>query len=392
MVTAVNNSSSNSRKLLYNRLAIRFLLAIVILVFLFYGVPRLVRLLLPFVFAFIGAAIINPLADKINKFVTRINKNIKIPRKITTLILNLLVLFLVLTLIYAVTYNVIKEAISLADNILQNWSTIVHTYDEFLDKLTVNMSVMPQPAIDILEEVKDNVLVFVQNLSKNIVSFTVSTTTSRISSTGTLVIDLITFFLALFFLGFDYYSIGEKIKSRFDTRMVETVVMLKRSVANALGSYFKAQLILSLFAFLFMFLSFSIYGQSYALLLALFLGIIDILPVIGTIAILLPWGIVEYVVGDPPKGIFLIVIGTVFFILRKLAEPKVMGTQTGLPPLLALFSSYVGLQFSGVWGALLGPVTLMFVLSIAQSGILDNTMADLKAIYNQVLDLLRSGS
>jgi len=114
------------------------------------------------------------------------------------------------------------------------------------------------------------------------------------------------------------------------------------------------------------------------------------LPVIGIIAIVLPWGIVEYVVGDPHKGIFLALLGIIFFIIRKLLEPKVMGTQTGLPPLLVLFSSYVGLQFSGLWGALLGPVTLMFVISIARSGILDNTMADLRMIYDLVADMLRS--
>lgn len=385
----MNGLNRTSRVQLYKRLTIRFFIAVIIATFVFFGLPKLIKLLLPFVFALVGAAIINPLAERINRLGNRINKNIRIPRKITTLVLNILVLFLVLLLIYFVTYNVIKEAISLANNILRNWSSIVRTYDEFLDKLTPNISVMPQPVIDILQDVKDSVLVFVQNISKNIVSFTVSTTTSRITSTGTLLINLITFFLALFFLGFDYYSIGEAISSRIDMRMLDTFVLMKRSVINALGSYFKAQLILSLFAFFFMLIALTIYGQPYALLIALFLGIIDILPVIGIIAIVLPWGTVEYVVGDPHKGIFLALLGIIFFIVRKLLEPKVMGTQTGLPPLLALLSSYVGLQFSGLWGALLGPVTLMFVISIARSGIFDNTMEDLRMIYNLVADMLR---
>ncbi len=386
----MNGLNRTSRVQLYKRLTIRFFIAVIIAAFVFFGLPKLIKLLLPFVFALVGAAIINPLAERINRLGNRINKNIRIPRKITTLVLNILVLFLVLLLIYFVTYNVIKEAISLANNILRNWSSIVRTYDEFLDKLTPNISVMPQSLIDILQDVKDSVLVFVQNISKNIVSFTVSTTTSRITSTGTLLINLITFFLALFFLGFDYYSIGEAIRNRIDMRMLDTFVLMKRSVVNALGNYFKAQLILSLFAFFFMLIALTIYGQPYALLIALFLGIIDILPVIGIIAIVLPWGIVEYVVGDPHKGIFLALLGMIFFIIRKLLEPKVMGTQTGLPPLLVLFSSYVGLQFSGLWGALLGPVTLMFVISIARSGILDNTMADLRMIYDLVADMLRS--
>lgn len=388
-MVAMHELDHNSSKQLYKRLAVRFIFVLVLMLFILYGVPKLYELLFPFVFALIGAAIINPLADRINRLASRINKNIKIPRKTTTFVLNFLVLVLVLSLFYSLTYRIVKEVFSLANNILQNWSSIVTTYDEFLEKLTWNTSVLPQQVIDILEEAKDNTLIFVQNLSRNIVSFTVTTTTSRITSTGTFVINLITFFLALFFLSFDYYSIGETVKRYLDARVVETFVLLKNSVVNALGSFFKAQLILAIFAFVFMFLALTIYGQPYALIIALFLGIIDILPVIGTIAILLPWGVVEFVVGDLNKGIFLIIVGIAFFLIRKLVEPKVMGSQTGLPPLLVLVSSYVGLQFSGVWGALLGPVTLLFAMSIAKSGILNNTVADLKAVYSQVSNLLR---
>lgn len=388
MVALMHELNYDSSKQLYKRLAVRFVLAIVLIVFILYGIPWIIRLLFPFVLALIGAAIINPLADKINKLASRINKNIMIPRKTTTFILNLLVLFLVLLAIYFLTYSVVKEVISLANGILQNWSSIVTTYDEFLEKITWNVSVLPQQVIDALEEVKDNVLIFIQDLSKNIISLT----TSRITSTGTFVVNLITFFLALFFLSFDYYSIGDTLKQRIDKRTVETFVLLKDSVVNALGSYFKAQLILAVFAFLFMFVGLTIYGQPYALVIALFLGFIDIFPVIGTIAILLPWGVVEFVVGDPKKGIFLAILGVGFFLVRKVVEPKVMGSQTGLRPLLALLSSYVGLQYSGVWGALLGPVTLMFIISIAKSGIFNNTISDLKAVYDQVSDLLRSGN
>lgn len=383
---------NNSSKQLYQRLIVRFVLAIAIGVLIFYGIPWLVRLLFPFVAALIGAAIINPLADRINRLASKINKNIMIPRKITTFILNLVVLIIVVTTIYFITYNIVKEVISFANSILQNWTSIVKTYDAVLEKIILNMSLLPPQVIDGLEEAKNDILIFIQNISKNIVSFTVSTTTSRISSTGTFLINLITFFLALFFLSFDYYNLSDSLKRRFGKGKTETFILLKNSVLSALGGFFKAQLVLALFAFVFMFVGLTIFGHPYALVIALALGIVDFLPVIGTIAILLPWGGIELVVGDPNKGLFLVILGLSFFLLRKVVEPKVMGSQTGLNPLWALLSSYIGLQFSGVWGALLGPVTLMFILSIAKSGILDNTVADLKAVYGQISDLLRSSN
>ena len=68
-----------------------------------------------------------------------------------------------------------------------------------------------------------------------------------------------------------------------------------------------------------------------------------------------------------------------------------MGSQTGLHPLLTLISVYVGLRFSGIWGALLGPVVMVLIISILQSGMLDGTIADVRAaMVNMSLFLSRS--
>ena len=351
--------------------------------------PRLVQILSPFLIASVGAAIIVPIASKINLLVARINKNIKLPRKATTFVLNTVVLIVISFAIYYVTSTIVREVIALASSIQQNWPSIAMKYDELLEHLTWNAQLLPQLVIDILEDTKDSILVFVQDLSKNIVSFTVSTTASGITSTAGFLVNLITFFLALFFISSDSSSISEFAQRCTSKRMMETFILLKTSVLAAAGGYLKAQLILASFAFLFMLAALAIYGQPYAFTIALFLGFIDLLPVIGTIAILLPWGGIELFMGDVNKGMFLIFVGIAFFLIRKVIEPKVMGDQTGLPPLLALLSTYVGLQFSGVWGAVLGPVVLVLMISLTKSGIFANTAADLRAAYGKVAGLFQ---
>lgn len=69
-----------------------------------------------------------------------------------------------------------------------------------------------------------------------------------------------------------------------------------------------------------------------------------------------------------------------------------MGTQTGLHPLLALVGIYVGIEISGLWGALLGPLVMVILISIVHSGILDNTFADLKELYYKTSMTLRRGT
>ena len=341
-------------------------------------------MLLPFLMAALGAAFIVSIANKIDGLVGRLNKNIKMPRKATTFILNVVVLVVVAFGIYYLASTIIKEVISIASNIQQNWSSIASKYDELLEQFSLNAELFPPPVIDILEDIKDSILVFVQNLSKNIVGFTVSTTASGITSTGTFLVNLITFFLALFFIGLDANLIVEFMQKHTGDRAKGTFMLLKTSVVAAVTGYMKSQLILATFAFLFMLAALSIYGQPYALTIALFLGFIDLLPVIGTIAILLPWGGIEFFLGDINKGVFLIVVGLAFFLIRKVVEPKVMGDQTGLHPVLALLSTYVGLQFSGVWGAVLGPVVLILLISLTKSGLFANTASDMRAAYRDL--------
>ena len=87
---------------------------------------------------------------------------------------------------------------------------------------------------------------------------------------GNFFIGFITFFLALYFIIADYDRIsviGEKYLPGSLNRMAS---LLYHTISTALGGYFKAQLILSFIAMVFMFLALSLYGQPYALLIAFF--------------------------------------------------------------------------------------------------------------------------
>jgi predicted PurR-regulated permease PerM len=137
-----------------------------------------------------------------------------------------------------------------------------------------------------------------------------------------------------------------------------------------------------------MLLAFVIYGQPYAFLLALVLAIVDLIPILGTIALLLPWGIIDIMGGNYNHGIFFIILGIGFFFIRKVMEPRVLGSQIGLQPLVALFSIYVGLKFSGFLGAILGPMIVMFLISLNKAGFFTNTISDIRLLANRISNLL----
>ena len=238
--------------------------------------------------------------------------------------------------------------------------------------------------MELLAGFEESIVAFLQNASKSLLGTVISATTTMTTKTGSFFVNFIMAILAAYFIIADYNRISALAARVVGKRIGRYVSILKTSAISALGGYLKSQLLLALTAFLFMFAALGLYGQPYALLIALFLGFIDLLPIVGTIAVLLPWGIIELIGGDMRKGIFLIVIGVAFFLIRKVIEPKIVGSQTGLHPLVALMSTYVGLQFSGVWGAVLGPVVLMLIISVVKTGVFDNTAADLKAVSARI--------
>lgn len=381
----MQKSSYNIDTSVYRRLIIRLILAIIYTLVFIFIVPRVVQRLLPFVSALLVAVILNPLVKKINgKF--------SISRRSIALVLDLLIFFSIAFIIFFLVYTLVGQAIAFAMSIQQNWQSILVKIEGFQESFFWLTNILPPQVIDILDGFKENILIFVQNASKNIVSYTVSTTASMTTKTGNFFINFLTFFLAMYFIISDYNLVNEVATKYISKRVMTTFNILKSSVVNALGGYLKVQLMLALFATIYMFVALFIYGQQYAFLIALFLGFIDLLPIVGAIAILMPWGVLEFIGGDMNKGIFIIIVGVSFFLIRKVVEPKIMGSQTGLHPLLALLSTYVGLQFSGVWGAVLGPILLMLALSIAKSGIFNSTMSDLKAVFNRISTVLRMDS
>lgn len=372
-------------KALFRRLAIRFMLFVLLIIFVFYGLPTLIRLFYPFIFAFIVAVIVNPLVRNINDKTSKLKINSKSSSTFLAFIIVVLLLAFISLFTYIVFAILIREIIGLATNIQVNWPSIVRPFEEMQDWIAVQIGVLPNQTVELLNHFTESILAFIQNLSGNLLNLTVVTTSLFISVTGTLFLNLLTFFLALYFMISDYQPIKQLIKKRMNQRTLNTVRLLKSSTVSGVGGYIKTQLILAFIAFMFMLIAFTIYGQEYALILALILALIDLIPLIGTIAMLLPWGMLEWFVGDPNKGLFLLILGIAFFLFRRVIEPKIMGTQTGLHPLLALIGIYVGLEISGLWGALLGPLTMVILISVLQTGILENTFSDIKDLYNRIL-------
>lgn len=93
---------------------------------------------------------------------------------------------------------------------------------------------------------------------------------------------------------------------------------------------------------------------------ALLTALLDILPVLGTGTVLLPWAVLAFWQRRGALGGGLLLLYGVVTVLRQWLEPKILGKQIQIHPLLTFFGMLLGLRLLGIWGLILLPMGLAF--------------------------------
>ena len=93
----------------------------------------------------------------------------------------------------------------------------------------------------------------------------------------------------------------------------------------------------------------------------------DLLPLIGSGLILLPWGFWELCQGRTALGVGLWLLFALAELLRTLLEPRLLGAGAGLPPLAMTASLFAGLRLGGAMGAFLLPAAVLLLWEVYQA-------------------------
>lgn len=129
-----------------------------------------------------------------------------------------------------------------------------------------------------------------------------------------------------------------------------------KRVRSAIGGWLKAQLKLSAVCFGVLLAGFLLLGIRYAPVWALVISLMDALPLLGTGVVLLPWALVSLVQGSTVQAVGLLGLYAAAALTRSVLEPRLVGRQLGLDPLLTLIALYAGFRIWGLAGMLLAPL------------------------------------
>jgi sporulation integral membrane protein YtvI len=175
--------------------------------------------------------------------------------------------------------------------------------------------------------------------------------------------------IASFFAAKDKDAIKDFLAKQMPAATYGKLSSLKHSMFRSLAGFLKSQGILMALNFTECFIGLSLIGVRYAFVIALVIAVVDILPVLGSGTILFPWGVVSLLLGHTRTGVSLLVLYAVITVVRYIVEPKIVGSQLGLHPLVALIAMFAGLKLFGVTGLILGPAIVVTAIAVMDAGL-----------------------
>lgn len=155
---------------------------------------------------------------------------------------------------------------------------------------------------------------------------------------------------------------------RLSGNKLSAVVRGFRQIKQTICGWLLAQLKLSGITWGIVTLGFVILRVPYAPLWAVLVALVDAFPILGTGTVLIPWSIVSFLQADNGRAIGLVGIYAVVALTRSALEPRLVGRQLGIDPLVTLFALYAGYKLWGLAGMLLAPILTVAATQLLNTG------------------------
>jgi sporulation integral membrane protein YtvI len=192
----------------------------------------------------------------------------------------------------------------------------------------------------------------------------------------TTLVSIVVSIVACCFMTADFDSLRKFVLGFFNPETQSKIIRAKRLLFPSLGKMVKAYAIIITITFCELSLGLSllkllnIYEGGYLFIIAALTAVIDIVPVLGTGTVLIPWALYNFISGNYPLAIGLLIIYACITVIRQVIEPKLVATQLGLPAFLTIVSMFIGSQIFGVIGIFILPITIVMLKLLNDEGII----------------------
>lgn len=328
---------------------VRIVIGLTVLTLLFLLFRRLGSVLTPFFVGWLLAYLLHPI-------VSFFQYKLKLKSRVLSIIVTLILFFGSITGLIVVLIPMIAGEMKNMSVLLQNF-TASFTFDSFLPIAWQHALVSYISDIDVLELIRNpNTVDVVKKIAPQLWSI-VGSSIGFIISTVALIIVV----LYLIFILMDYEKINNGWPRIIPPRYRSIVMEITGDIEDNMNRYFRGQALIALIVGVLFTIGFIIIDLPMAIIFGLFVGLLNLVPYLQTVAIIPGFFLILVKAAEPGGSLGAAVLGVaiVFVLVQGFQDmvlvPKIMGRVTGMRPAVILLSL-------SIWGALMGIIGMIIAL------------------------------
>ncbi len=338
----------------------------VIFAIVYFVIKKALIVFLPFVIAFAISACLQPLIRRISeRFSIKQRKASAIVVVLFYCTVGVLVSLLVFKLSVLIFDSITnlpqyysRTILPFVENTLSQIQDKLRTFDEDITLEISTVMTWLAGRLQEMTELVDKAILFITEIPSVLVTVLITV-------------------VSTFFISADYVDINTWCLAQLSEKNRNTVLDIRQYVTQILFKYIRSYALILLITFTELFIALSTAGLIFPDMfsglgqIAVIAGIIavfDILPIVGTGTVLIPWGVIQLVTGNIWQGIVLLIIYVIIMVVRQIIEPKIVGGQVGLHPVVTLIGMIVGTALFGVLGLFGLPITFALLNDLNRRG------------------------
>ena len=326
-------ASLDSKKIVFDvsTLALlKVLVAITVVFFLFF-----IRDIILIVFvALILASAFDPWVDWMQKH--------KIPRGLGILFIYFVVVIILISAISLIIPPIANEVKELSKDFPNYWNSLMGSVNQFRDYSdTQGWSGQIQQSLDSIQSNIPNIGTAAGGVFNTVFSFF-----GGIFSF--FIVAVLTFYLTV-----EEHAMKRVLRSLVSVKYQPYVTHLMNRIQEKIGRWLRGQLVLSLIIFIISWFGLTILGVKYALVLALFAGVMELVPYLGPFIGAVPAIFIAFT-QSPALALGVIILYVIIqWLENNLIVPKVMQKAVGLNPIITIVAMMIGFKLAGILGLIL---------------------------------------
>ena len=328
----------------------------------------------PFIFALCVAALLQ-------KPLKSLTKNKKSPKGLISALLSLLVFGVILGVVALGGAKLVASIMDFVSYFTDRCTSFADVFDVIKNAyLSFDIAKQLPPVVNDyvtngIDSIRDYFLSgeIVTTITDNI-SKIITPISSVITTVPSFLAGLLISIVATCFMTATFDDIKEFVLRQF--KDMEKAKRAKQILISSIGKMIKAYTIIICITTAELFIGLSLLkfigltDASHILLISFLIALIDIVPVLGTGTVLVPWSIISFISGKIGMGIGILVIYAAVSVIRQFMEPKLVAGQVGISPVVTIMAMYIGIKVFGAIGIFILPFIVIIVKLLNDEGII----------------------